>query len=198
MGNVAKGAAAGAAVGSVIPVAGTAVGAVVGALAGAISDWLHHKGENTKAQELRKKRVAALTLQFNQGEDQRQAHVNTAESLLGGIGQADAYGGRVNPNQALDPTLAASLKTRRATPDYSQVVPDETKGSGYEYLSGLTGDLSSAALSMYGGGGANDAQGLTQGGLSGTAVPYGASGGGAISFEDLMKQINSGRAAGSF
>ena len=164
--------------------AGLGIGSkLIGGLFGASS-----KKKQEQAQ--RDATVAGLNLNQTMGEDRRLARLKLAESLLGGIGQSPAYGGRVNPNTALDPNLVAALGARRSY-DFSKTVPKAGAGMGSAFLSGLFGDLGSAALSPTTG--SNDMLG-NRGPAQGVAQDYTVPGipTTGYSFDELMKLSKTG------
>lgn len=119
-----------------------------------------HKGENERKKEERRAAIAQLTLRQQMGEDERLSKAGLGASLLNGLagraatGGGDAYGGRVNlSNLKLDPAVQAEIMKRR-TYDFSQAVPDTTKGSGWNLAGGLFGAGADALAMMKGGGGA--------------------------------------------
>jgi hypothetical protein len=114
------------------------VAAGIGLGAKLLSGLFKGKAEKKRAQASNKAAVAAANLADQRREDERTAGVDAGSSILGSIGQAPAYGGRVNPNMALDPALVARLKQRRVY-DNSSAVPDAGAGLGSAFLSSLFG-----------------------------------------------------------
>lgn len=144
--------------------------------------YLSSRSKKKQAKEGKRSTTAALQLQHKQREDARRARLQTAASMLNGVPSTTAGGG-VNTNVGLDPELLRQLNVERQY-DFESAVPDETQGSTDAFLSGLFGGAGDVA-GYYGA-----QQGGGFGGAAGAMTQGSGQGAGGLTFEDLMKLIN--------